>query len=131
MLENYGAYLHRLSNKLGLSVSKYWCAPNVSTKVETLKHESSVVQATYELHMYERNVQIENISGRLTSMLVEIVHRSLPVGVYLSIHPHDHKLHEEPRYIPDHQLMGLKSEYKQLLASKSDDVEEATPKKKK
>ena len=90
-----------------------------------------MVQGTYELHLYERNIQIQNISGRLTSMLVEIVHRSLPVGVYLSIHEHDDSLHEQPRYIPDHQLMSFKTELKQMLASKTSDEEEEVPKKKK
>lgn len=122
-----------MSNNLGLTVAKYWCQPNTTKKIETLKHESQVVESGYELHMYERNIQIEKISGRLTSMLVEIVHRSLPVGVFLSIHEHDHVLHEQTRYIPDHDLMNYKQELKQVLASRSPDLDEdeAPTKKKK
>lgn len=114
-------------------MAKYWCQPNTTKKIETLKHESQVVESGYELHMYERNIQIEKISGRLTSMLVEIVHRSLPVGVFLSIHEHDHVLHEQTRYIPDHDLMNYKQELKQVLASRSPDLDEdeAPTKKKK
>ncbi|XP_017462521.1 PREDICTED: 39S ribosomal protein L48, mitochondrial-like, partial [Rhagoletis zephyria] len=125
VLESYGSYLHRLSNKLGLTVAKYWCQPNTTRKIETLQHESQVVESTYELQMYERNIQIEKISGRLTSMLVEIVHRSLPVGVFLSIHEHDDALHEKTRYIPDHDLNNYKLELKQVLASRSPDLDEA------
>ncbi|KAI2805991.1 hypothetical protein RDWZM_009375 [Blomia tropicalis] len=129
VLENYGSYLHRLSNKLGLKVSKFWCMPNTTKKIETLLPESSVVESTYELNLYERNIQIENISGRLMSLFVEVVHRSLPVGVYLSIHKHDERQHELSRYIEDHQLIEFKSELKMLLSHKQDDVEETTKKK--
>lgn len=87
------------------------------------------MNSTYELNLYERNIQIENISAVLMSLLVEIVHRSLPSGVYLSIHNHDYHLHEISRYIPDHELAGYKRELKMLLSNKKDDDDE--PKKKK
>lgn len=112
-------------------MAKYWCAPHTSKKLETLKHESIVIESTYELNLYERNVQIENISARLTSLLVEIVQRSLPVGVFLSIHEHDDELHEVSRYIPDHDLKEYQSELKTLLSNKNFDEEEDPKKKKK
>lgn len=132
-MDSYGSYLHRLSNRLGLVVVKYWCAPNTTTKIETLQHESNVVQYEYELNLYERNIQIEKISSRIMSLLVEVVHRSLPAGVQLSIHEHDHELHEKTRYITDYELLQYKKELKLLLDSKNDDDEEltATGKKKK
>ena len=130
-MESYGSYLHRLSNKLGLKVTKYWCAPNTTSKIETLKNESNVVDSTYQLNLYERNVQIQNISGRLASILVDIVSRSLPVGVELSIHEHDKQMHEISRYIPDLQLVEFRQELNLLLSNKTDDEEEEDPKKKK
>ncbi|KAH9516384.1 FEZ-like protein [Dermatophagoides farinae] len=131
VLESYGSYLHRLSNRLGLVVVKYWCAPNTTKKIETLQHESSVVQHEYELNLYERNIQIEKVSSRIMSLLVEVVHRSLPAGVQLSIHEHNHELHEKTRYITDHELLQYKKELKLLLDNKKEDEEELTSGKKK
>jgi len=131
VLDSYGRYLHRLSNHLGLTVSKHWCAPSSTKKVEILKNESLVVETVNELHIYERNIQVQNISARLSSLLVDIVHRSLPVGVYLSIHQHDDTLHEKSRYIPDLLLAEYKEELKELMANKEFVTEPEDPKKKK
>ena len=124
MLESYISYLHRLSNKLGIIVPKCWCAPNTSKKIETLKPESTKHDSTYDLNFYERNIQIKHITGPVIQQFVEIVHRSLPVGVYLSIHPYDHKLHEMSRYIPDYELAKYKVELEQLIANNKDDFED-------
>lgn len=129
MLESYGRYLHRLSDKLGLNVTKYWCAPYTSARFENLAPESHVVSTTNELHLYERNVQISDISGRLTSLLVEAVHRSLPAGVELSIHQHSHELHEKTRYITDFELLQHQADLKELVSNRSDDAEEEVKKK--
>lgn len=132
ILESYGSYLHRLSNKLGLNVVKYWCSPHTATKIETLVPESTVVEASYELNLYERNIQIKQISSRFVSLLVEIAHRSLPVGVQLSVHEHEYELHEKPRYIPDHELASYKEDLALLRNSKmaDDDVTDTGKKKK-
>lgn len=129
MLENYGSYLHRLSNKLGLNVKKYWCAPYTSVRFENLAPKSNVVSTTNELNLYERNVQITDISGRLVSLLVEIVHRSLPAGVELSIHKHSDELHEKTRYITDFELLQHQADLKELISHRSDDLEEEVKKK--
>lgn len=108
---------------------KYWCSPNSTTKIETLQHESSVVHNTYQLNFYERNIQFENISSKVISLLIDVVQRSLPAGVYLSIHQHEHDLHEKTRYITDHELIQYKQDLKILLDSKKDDVEDVKKKK--
>ena len=130
-MESYGSYLHRLLNKLGVNVSNYWCAPNTTEKIETLKHESNVLESTYDLNLYERNVQIENLSSRLVSILVDLVGRSLPVGVQVSIHEHDEKVHETSRYIPNHDLAEFKRELAMLRSNKIDDIGVEEPPKKK
>jgi len=126
VLDSYSRYLHRLSNKLGLNVSAFWAAANTSRKVEILKHESTITVDSHELNLYERNVQLQNITGRLLALVIEIVHRSLPVGVYLSIHEHSHLEHEASRYIVDHQLLEHKDDLKLLMASKQKDEEDLT-----
>ncbi|KAF7495891.1 39S ribosomal protein L48 [Sarcoptes scabiei] len=131
LLESYASYIHKLSNRVGLSVTKFWCVSNQTFKIETLENESSVVDQTYELNLYERNLQIENISSKVMSLLVESLHRSLPAGIFLSIHQHDHESHEKNRYIPDLELVQHKTNLKLLLSSaKNDEIEEDVKKKK-
>lgn len=121
--------MHRLGNNLGINIKKCWPSPNTTKKIETLKHESIVVESTYQIDLYERNIQIEKISANLMCLLVDIVHRSLPAGVYLSIHEHNHFQHEYSRFIPDHDLAEYKKELNLLRKNTTFDEEDPVKKK--
>lgn len=131
VLESYASYLHKLMNKLGVKVVSFWCSPHMASKYDNLKRESDVSETTYYLDLFERNIQIENLSAKMTPLLIEIIYSSLPAGVRLSVHEHDYWIHEESRYIPDLQLAAFKAEFEELKGSKSlEDIEEK-PKPKK
>ena len=117
VLESYAKYLHQLSNKLGVNVVKFWASPQTSLKYELLKPESEVTESQFVLNVYERNLQIENISAKITPILLELLQSSAPAGVTLSVHPHDPLLHEESRYIPDLQLAQFKAELQEIKGS--------------
>ncbi|CAG2115461.1 unnamed protein product [Medioppia subpectinata] len=127
VLESYGKFLHNLMNKLGVNVVKYWCSPLQSLRYDSLRPESEVTDSQFTLNIYERSLQIENLSAKMAPVLLEIVLSSLPAGVHMSAEEHDPSVHEESRYIPDLQLAAFKSELQELKGNMSDDIED--PKK--
>jgi len=131
VLESYGKYLHNLLNKLGVNVVQYWCSPLQSIRYDSLRPQSDVTDSQFMLNMYERNVQIENLSAKMAPILLEIVLSSLPAGVQMSAHEHNPSLHEESRYIPDLQLAAFKTELQEIKGNLEEEViEDPKPKKK-
>ncbi len=109
-------------------MSSFWCSPHLASKYDILKRESNVSETNYCLDLFERNLQIENLSAKMAPILIEIINSSLPAGVRLSIHEHDYKTHEESRYIPDLQLAAFKAELEELKGSQNFEIE-TKPKK--
>lgn len=116
-----------MSNKLGVEVTSFWCAPHTSTKIDTLKLDSNTVENTYVLNLYERNIQVKNLSAKMAPILIEVIHSSLPAGVKLSIHQHDHEQHHLSRYIIDTRLEALHKQLEEVKKTELPDI--AVPKK--
>lgn len=55
-----------------------------------------------------------NLAAYSAPLFFEVILSSLPAGVKVSIHPHEEQ-HNEIRYIPDFELMALKSQLKEML----------------
>ena len=111
---------------MGLDVSDAWATPATSWNAYTYDAESTIVKETYKLHLYERNIQIGmklfwltyrerrlsywwficfiythtcflvNVQTTELPVLIDIVRKTLPEGVTLSIHEHTAK-HKEAR----------------------------------
>jgi len=128
VIESYGKYLHNLFNKLGVNVVKYWCSPLQSLRHDSLRPESEVTDSQFTINIYERSLQIENLSAKMAPVLLEIVLSSLPAGVHMSTEEHDPLVHEESRYIPDLQLAAFKAELEELKGSQDFEIE-TKPKK--
>ncbi len=109
-------------------MSSFWCSPHLASRYDVLKRESNVSETNYCLDLFERNLQIENLSAKMAQILIEVIYSSLPAGVKLSIHEHDYKSHEESRYIPDLQLAAFKAELEELKGSQDFEIE-TKPKK--
>lgn len=58
--------------------------------------------------------QISNLAVYSAPLFFEVIQSSLPIGVNVSIHPHEEQ-HNEIRYIPDFELMALKNQLKELV----------------
>ncbi|GAB6021579.1 39S ribosomal protein L48, mitochondrial [Chamberlinius hualienensis] len=109
VIEQYGRYLHRTANRLGLNVTDAWATPARLYDISTFKPTSTKVDQKYKLYHYERNVQISEFPCFLMPIYVSLIRASLPEGVELSIHKHEEE-HEEIRYIPDTDLNILKDQ---------------------
>jgi hypothetical protein len=55
--------------------------------------------------------QVENISSTDVQILVDVLRKTIPEGVSLSVHEHTEE-HFEARHIPDPFIEGLKAELK-------------------
>lgn len=72
----------------------------------------------YYLKIYERNIQLSDVSSIKCSVLIRALEAALPQGVTLNINIHDPAL-EDKRYIPDKELIDLKSTLITLKNNKS------------
>lgn len=114
VLENNAKRVAKIASLLGIRVTECWATPLESEAVSTYKPQSTVVEETYKLNIYERNVQVSDVSGLLAPIFLEAVQSSLAEGVRLSMHQH-HPEHEEIRYIPDLELEELQKQLDEIV----------------
>lgn len=62
----------------------------------------------YNLKIYERHMQMSEVSSIKYSILIRALEASLPQGVTLNVNIFDPAL-EKKRYVPDKELLDLKS----------------------
>lgn len=68
--------------------------------------------------MYHRVVRIKNLKSTTAPLLFEAIQLNLPEGVKLSVG--EPTVEEENfRYVPDHELKGLKEQLEELTRSSS------------
>ncbi|XP_046388193.1 uncharacterized protein LOC124157498 isoform X2 [Ischnura elegans] len=113
VLESFQGFIHRTAENMGIEVEDSWATPAQKLLVKKLKHDSSVVDCEYGLTLYERNVQIVDLSSTLGAIFFDVLHEALPEGVKVRIHEHLDE-HEEVRYVPDFELIQLKTELETL-----------------
>lgn len=82
--------------------------PAQKWKIQKYKLGTTAVLSKYELKIYERHVQMLDVSSIKYSILIRALEASLPQGVTLNINAFDPKL-EKKRYVPDKHLLDLKS----------------------
>ncbi|KAK7874421.1 hypothetical protein R5R35_001516 [Gryllus longicercus] len=117
VLENYQRFIHKIANCLDIDVEDGWATPGQKLKVQRFKPQSTVVDSEYHLTIYERNIQVTDLESTALPLLLQCVAGSLPEGVKLKIHEHQPE-HEETRYVPDHELLTLKSELELMTVKK-------------
>lgn len=113
VLEHYQKFIHSVSENMNIEVEDGWALPAQTQTVQRLKPRSTVIDAEYKLSIYERNVQIVDVPSTTLAILLNILRATLPEGVSLSVHEHTPE-QEEIRYVPDQELMELKSQLEAL-----------------
>lgn len=103
----------KIASLLGVKVAECWATPHESAVVSTYKPQSTTVEETYKLNVYERNVQVTQLSGVTAPIFLEAIQAQLSPGVRLSVHKHDLE-HEEIRYIPDLELEDLQKQLDEI-----------------
>lgn len=109
ILENYQKFLHNVAEYLELDVSDCYALPPKRASVQRLKPNSTVLDSEYKLTTYERNLQINYLDAPMYPQFLRIAQAALPEGVTLKIEDHTSD-HDELRYVPDKDLIELKSQ---------------------
>lgn len=78
--------------------------------------KSSTVEAEYLLNVYERNLQLVDVSAPIYPLFVRIAQAALPEGVELTIQSNSEEF-EQRRYVPDRDLLDLKDELEKMQRS--------------
>ncbi|KAG5889273.1 hypothetical protein JTB14_007035 [Gonioctena quinquepunctata] len=113
ILENYQKFIHNILKNMEINVEDCWATPPQHMQIVTYKPKSEILNAQYSLKIYERTVQMTDISSIQLPLVMRAIEASLPAGVTLEIRPHE-EADEEVRYVPDKELHSLKQELDEL-----------------
>ncbi|GIY06877.1 ribosomal_S10 domain-containing protein [Caerostris darwini] len=116
VLEHFAKYVHKVACNMDIEVRNAWATPQQSWKVTNHEPGTTKVSTEYSINKYERNIQIVKLPAYCATTFFEIIQSSLPVGVFVSVHPHEEH-HEEIRYIPDYELLVLKKQLEELTTT--------------
>ncbi|GAU98371.1 hypothetical protein RvY_09526 [Ramazzottius varieornatus] len=116
VLEHYMYYLSKMAHYLGVTGSKRWATPATTSRITTFKAQSSLVENDYELHLYDRTVQLSGMTAPIASLILDVVNSTLPEGITVTVKVHE-EAEEEIRYIPDYELVALKNQLEDMNAS--------------
>lgn len=96
-----------------------WChffsyaLPPQQKQVQRLRPNSTVIDAEYQLTIYERNLQMMDVDAPIYPVFLRIAQAALPEGVNLTVEEHTDEC-EERRYVPDKDLLDLKAELEKM-----------------
>lgn len=62
ILENYQKLVHKLAINMEIDVEESWPLPHQDWSVKTFKPNSELVNAEYKLKMYQRVIQVTDVS---------------------------------------------------------------------
>jgi len=114
VLQKYQGYLHKtMAKKLDINVTQSWPIQHQELKVDNLEPRSSAIEKSFKLNIYERNIQMKDLLVTRLSILIELIHSTLPPGVTFSIDHHKQE-DEDRRYFRDSVLENLKKELQEL-----------------
>ncbi|XP_049867984.1 uncharacterized protein LOC126368146 [Pectinophora gossypiella] len=119
LLESCQSQIHKYAEIMGIQVDECWATPAQKLKVQRYKPRGTAIDAEYHLNMYERNVQVVDVPAWALGTLLRVSRAILPEGCTLNVHEHTPE-HEEIRYVPDNQLLGLKQQLEDMGGSRPD-----------
>ncbi|KAL6258892.1 hypothetical protein P5V15_010838 [Pogonomyrmex californicus] len=118
VLESYQAFVHKLADIMQIDVDNGWPLPPQEFKIQKYKTGTTTIISEYYLKIYERNLQMLEVPSIKYSVFIRVLEATLPQGVTLNIDTYDPML-EEKRYIPDKELINLKSTLDTLQKNKT------------
>lgn len=136
VLEQFQSWVHRIAENMGVDVSNAWATPAQTLSVTTYQEGGVRPKDTYQVHLYERNVQVTNLRSVDATILIDLIQRGLPEGVQFALHEHSVEA-EERRWIADPFIDSLRKELsesqeeKDLLKAKKDLEKDAKAARKK
>jgi len=125
VLEEYQSWVHRMAENMGIDVSLAWATPAQSLDLTTYHVGGIRPKDTFNVQLYERNVQVANLRSIDAPVLLDVIQKALPEGVTLRIAEHTVEA-AEARWIADPFIDQLRSE----LAEKAEGKEAEAEKRK-
>ncbi|XP_069686708.1 large ribosomal subunit protein mL48 [Periplaneta americana] len=113
VLENYQKLVNKIAQSMDIEVEDGWAIPPQYIQVQKYKPQSTVVESEYKLPIYERNIQVIDLPSTIGSIFFEVLQTALPEGVSMTVQEHKEEFEEE-RYIPDVELLELKTQLEEL-----------------
>ncbi|XP_043223468.1 39S ribosomal protein L48, mitochondrial-like isoform X2 [Amphibalanus amphitrite] len=109
VLEHYAKWVHRMLRAVDVDVEDCWATPHTSARVTRLKPNTAIVETSYDLNLYERNVQLRDLPTTMAPVVIDLLQHSTPPGVQACLQRHKSE-YDEVRYVPDLQLKELKQQ---------------------
>ncbi|KAJ9585725.1 hypothetical protein L9F63_002515, partial [Diploptera punctata] len=113
VLENFQRYVHKIAKNMDIEIEDGWAVPPQYLQVQRFKPQSTVIDSEYKMAVYERNIQVVELPSTVGEIFFEVLQTALPEGVTLTVHEHTEE-QEENRYIPDNELIELKTKLEEL-----------------
>ncbi|XP_014670187.1 PREDICTED: 39S ribosomal protein L48, mitochondrial-like [Priapulus caudatus] len=113
VLEKYARYVHNTAENIGINVTNSWPVLPQASLVQRIKQRSNLVEAEYNLSLYERVVQVDKLPSTLATILLDVIQTSLPEGIQFTMKYHT-QLADISRYIPDRELKELEAQLTDL-----------------
>ena len=94
---------------MGIDVETAWATPAKTFQMTTFVEGGIRPKDTYNVNLYERNVQVVGMRSVDAPILIDTIRTALPEGVVLSVHEHTREMAEE-RWIADPFIDSLRTE---------------------
>lgn len=117
ILESYQALINSIAKEMEIDVEEGWALPPQAMQITTLKPNSDIINSQYNLKIYRRVLQLNDVFTTQLPTLLRAIEASTPAGVSVKVEKHEFH-HEEERYIPDKDLLTLKQELDELGGAK-------------
>lgn len=88
LVEHYSQYIHNLCNRLGIKVSESYALPTKTTEVLLMQDQGTKMLVDAVLKTHERVVQVSSLSTSLCPIFLDVLLKSQPEGVDLSVAEH-------------------------------------------
>lgn len=118
LLESYQSFIHKIVKVFNITIDDSFAFPHKEFKIKKLKKNTTIIDAEYHLKIYERDMQISNVSSTICPIFIRILEATLPEGVSLSIHKYDPIL-KKKCLIPNKELLDLKIELQEMIEDKA------------
>ncbi|KAL1463544.1 hypothetical protein WDU94_015285 [Cyamophila willieti] len=113
LLESYQKYVHKIAASLDIDSGEGWALPPQKFEITRTEPNSSVVDANYQLNIYNRNLQVVDVPATIMPIFLETIQAGLPGGVDLQVHVHTNE-HDEERFVPDLELKELEMKLEEI-----------------
>jgi len=121
VLENHQSYIHNLAENIGINVGVAWATACDSSNASIYAPQSTKISSTFALNTYERNIQVVDVLSTELPVLLDVLRKTLPEGVSLSVHKHERE-HYEAKFIPDPLISSCEEELNEIEEARAEAI---------